>query len=188
MGGIAKAIGKVVSGVAEAVGDVVEVVAENPIIAATVFAVTGVPLPGVLASLPAPVSAAAISMASTAIQGGDFGDIIKAGAAGAPGSPTLNACANAEAAAGLIAALSPVTATPGAVRLVGAGPVLCVVGCPPNPNAEANVGSSASDANLVAAGPAEPTALSTMLGLYCILGKVSNVCVNGDVGDHCGDV
>ena len=86
MGGVVKAIGNVVSGVAEAVGDVVEVVAENPIIAAAAFAVTGVPLPGVLASLPAPVSAAAISMASTAIQGGDFGDIIKAGAAGALGS------------------------------------------------------------------------------------------------------
>ena len=86
MGGVVKAIGNVVSGVAEAVGDVVEVVAENPIVAAAAFAVTGVPLPGVLASLPAPVSAAAISMASTAIQGGDFGDIIKAGAAGALGS------------------------------------------------------------------------------------------------------
>ena len=72
MGGIVSAIGDVVGGVAEAVGDVVEVVAEN--------------LPGVLASLPAPVSAAAISMASTAIQGGDFGDIIKSGAAGALGS------------------------------------------------------------------------------------------------------
>jgi hypothetical protein len=48
---------------------------------------------------------------------------------GAPGSPTLNACANAEAAAGLIAAPSPVTATPGPpVPPVGAGPVLCVVG------------------------------------------------------------
>jgi hypothetical protein len=86
MGGVVKAVGKVVSGVAEAVGDVVEAVAENPIVAAAAFAVTGVPLPGVLASLPAPVSAAAISMASTAIQGGDFGDIIKAGAAGALGS------------------------------------------------------------------------------------------------------
>jgi len=86
MGGVVKAIGNVVSGVAEAVGDVIEVVAENPIIAAAAFAVTGVPLPGVLASLPAPVSAAAISMASTAIQGGDFGDIIKAGAAGALGA------------------------------------------------------------------------------------------------------
>jgi hypothetical protein len=86
MGGVVKAVGKVVSGVAEAVGDVVEAVAENPIVAAAAFAVTGVPLPGVIASLPAPVSAAAISMASTAIQGGDFGDIIKAGAAGALGS------------------------------------------------------------------------------------------------------
>ncbi len=86
MGGVVKAIGNVVSGVAEAVGDVVEVVAENPIVAAAAFAVTGVTLPGVLASLPAPVSAAAISIASTAIQGGDFGDIIKAGAAGALGS------------------------------------------------------------------------------------------------------
>lgn len=86
MGGVVKAIGNVVSGVAEAVGDVIEVVAENPIIAAAAFAVTGVPLPGILASLPAPVSAAAISMASTAIQGGDFGDIIKSGAAGALGS------------------------------------------------------------------------------------------------------
>jgi len=86
MGGIAKAVGKVVSGVAEAVGDVVEAVAENPIVAAAAFAVTGVPLPGVIASLPAPVSAAAVSMASTAIRGGDFGDIIKAGAAGALGS------------------------------------------------------------------------------------------------------
>ena len=86
MGGVAKAIGSVVSGVAEAVGDVVEAVAENPILATAALAVTGVPLPGVIASLPAPVSAAAISMASTAIQGGDFGDIIKAGAAGALGS------------------------------------------------------------------------------------------------------
>lgn len=86
MGGVAKAVGKVVSGVAEAVGDVVEAVAENPILAVAAVAVTGVPLPGVLASLPAPVSAAAVSMASTAIQGGDFGDIIKAGAAGALGS------------------------------------------------------------------------------------------------------
>lgn len=86
MGGVVKAVGKVVSGVAEAVGDVVEAVAENPIVAAAAFAVTGVPLPGVIASLPAPVSAAAISMASTAIQGGDFGDIIKSGAAGALGS------------------------------------------------------------------------------------------------------
>ena len=86
MGGVAKAIGSVVSGVAEAVGDVVEAVAENPILATAALAVTGVPLPGVVASLPAPVSAAAISMASTAIQGGDFGDIIKAGAAGALGS------------------------------------------------------------------------------------------------------
>jgi hypothetical protein len=86
MGGIVSAIGDVVSGVAEAVGDVVEVVVENPIIAAAAMAVTGVPLPGVIASLPAPVSAAAISMASTAIQGGDFGDIIKSGAAGALGS------------------------------------------------------------------------------------------------------
>ena len=86
MGGIVSAIGDVVGGVAEAVGDVVEVIAENPIIAAAALAVTGVPLPGILASLPAPVSAAAISMASTAIQGGDFGDIIKSGAAGALGS------------------------------------------------------------------------------------------------------
>jgi len=87
MGGVAKAVGKAVSGVAEAVGKVVEVVAENPIIAAAALAVTGVPLPGLaLSSLPAPVSAAALSMASTAIQGGDFGDILKAGAAGALGN------------------------------------------------------------------------------------------------------
>ena len=86
MGGVAKAIGSVVSGVAEAVGDVVEAVAENPILAVAAVAVTGVPLPGVLSTLPAPVSAAAVSAASTAIRGGDFGDIIKAGAAGALGS------------------------------------------------------------------------------------------------------
>lgn len=86
MGGVASAIGDAIGGVAEAVGEVVETVVENPIIATAALAVTGVPLPGVLTSLPAPVSAAAISMASTAIQGGDFGDIIKAGAAGALGS------------------------------------------------------------------------------------------------------
>jgi hypothetical protein len=87
MGGVAKAVGKAVSGVAEAVGKVVEVVAENPIIATAALAVTGVPLPGLaLGSLPAPVSAAALSMASTAIQGGDLGDILKSGAAGALGN------------------------------------------------------------------------------------------------------
>lgn len=87
MGGVAKAVGKAVSGVAEAVGKVVEVVAENPIVAVGVLAVTGVPLPTLaLSGIPAPVSAAAISMASTAIQGGDFGDIIKAGVGGALGA------------------------------------------------------------------------------------------------------
>jgi hypothetical protein len=49
---------------------------------------------------------------------------------------------------------------------------------------KANVGLSASVANSVAAGPAAPIALSTRLGLYCILGSVSNVLVpNGEVGD-----
>lgn len=86
MGGVASAIGDAIGGVAEAVGEVVETVVENPIIATAALAVTGVPLPGVIASLPAPVSAAAVSMVSTAIQGGDFGDILKAGAAGALGS------------------------------------------------------------------------------------------------------
>ena len=59
MGGVVSAIGDAVGGVAEAVGSVVEVVVENPIIATAALAVTGVPLPGVLTSLPAPVSAAA---------------------------------------------------------------------------------------------------------------------------------
>jgi hypothetical protein len=86
MGGVAKAVGKVVSGVAEAVGDVVEAVAENPIIATAAMAVTGIPLPAAVASVISnPVSAVAISMASTAIQGGDFGDIIKSGAGAALG-------------------------------------------------------------------------------------------------------
>lgn len=81
MGGVAKAIGSVVSGVAEAVGEVVETVVENPIIATAAMAVTGVPLPAALTSvINNPVSAVAISMASTAVKGGDFGDIIKAGA------------------------------------------------------------------------------------------------------------
>lgn len=87
MGGVVSAIGDAIGGVAEAVGSVVETVVENPILATAALAVTGVPLPGLaLGGLPAPVSAAALSMASTAIQGGDFGDIIKAGAAGALGS------------------------------------------------------------------------------------------------------
>lgn len=86
MGGVAKAIGSVVSGVAEAVGEVVEAVAENPIIATAAMAVTGVPLPAALTSvINNPVSAVAISMASTAVKGGDFGDIIKAGAGTALG-------------------------------------------------------------------------------------------------------
>ena len=86
MGGVVSAIGDAVGGVAEAVGSVVEVVVENPIIATAALAVTGVPLPGVIAGIPGPVSAAAVSMASTAIQGGDLGDILKAGAGGALGS------------------------------------------------------------------------------------------------------
>ena len=87
MSGIVSAIGDAIGGVAEVVGDVVEVVVENPIIATVALAVTGVPLPGLaLGGLPAPVSAAALSMASAAIQGGDFGDILKAGAAGALGN------------------------------------------------------------------------------------------------------
>lgn len=86
MGGVAKAIGSVVSGVAEAVGEVVETVVENPIIATAAMAVTGVPLPAALTSvINNPVSAVAISMASTAVKGGDFGDIIKAGAGTALG-------------------------------------------------------------------------------------------------------
>jgi hypothetical protein len=86
MGGIAKAVGKVVSGVAEAVGDVVEAVAENPIIATAAMAVTGIPLPAALTSVISnPVSAVAISMATTAVKGGDFGDIIKSGAGAALG-------------------------------------------------------------------------------------------------------
>jgi len=84
MGGVAKAVGKAVSGVAKAAGDVVEAVAENPVVAVAASTVLG---PAALPfALPAPVSAAAISMASTAISGGDFGDIIKAGAAGAVGA------------------------------------------------------------------------------------------------------
>ena len=90
MGGIVSAIGDAIGGVAEAVGSVVETVVENPILATAALAVTGVPLPGLaLGGLPAPVSAAALSMASTAIQGGDFGDILKAGAAGALGSAVV---------------------------------------------------------------------------------------------------
>ena len=84
MGGVAKSVGKAVSGAAKAVGKVVETVAENPVVAvaaATVIGPAALPL-----SLPAPVSAAAISAASTAISGGDLGDIIKAGAAGAVGA------------------------------------------------------------------------------------------------------
>ena len=84
MGGVAKAVGKAVSGAAKAVGKVVKTVAENPVVAVAAVAVAG---PAALPlSLPAPVSAAAISAASTAIAGGDLGDIVKAGAAGALGS------------------------------------------------------------------------------------------------------
>ena len=84
MGGVAKAVSKAVSGVAKAAGKVVETVAENPVVAVAAVAVVG---PAALpAALPAPVSAAAISAASTAIAGGDLGDIVKAGAAGALGN------------------------------------------------------------------------------------------------------
>ena len=90
MGAVVDFVGDAVGGVAEAVGDVVETVVENPIIASVALAAVGVPIPVAISGLPAPVSAAALSMASTAIQGGDFGDIIKAGVGGALGSAVGN--------------------------------------------------------------------------------------------------
>ena len=83
MGGVVSAIGDAIGGAVEAVGKVVETVVENPL---PIIVAVAAPELAVAMGVPTPVATAAISATTTAVQGGDFGDIIKSATAAGVGS------------------------------------------------------------------------------------------------------
>ena len=83
MGFVADAIDTVATAVVDTVGSAIDTIIQNPL---GVIAAIAAPELAVAMGVSAPVAAAALSATSTAIQGGDIGDIIKSGAAGGLGS------------------------------------------------------------------------------------------------------